>query len=159
MKKVTYVWKIKLSRPWTFDNDSCRLRIISHLWRSNSKAFVDVWLSLDKSIAEFPILYKKMSALVWNRVYNHDFGLLPVQLYKFCLEYSGCAFHFLFHAHVLWYANQLRNGMKCACASADCVPLKRILLSFLLACSFVFWKLVMKWMDVAIKSADWLKSS
>ena len=99
MKKVTYVWKIKLSRPWTFDNDSCRLRIISHLWRSNSKAFVDVWLSLDKSIAEFPILYKKMSALVWNRVYNHDFGLLPVQLYKFCLEYSGCAFHFLFHAH------------------------------------------------------------
>ena len=25
---------------------------------------------------------KKMSALVWNRVYNHDFGLLLVQLYN-----------------------------------------------------------------------------
>ena len=22
MEKVTYIWKIKLSRPWTFDNDS-----------------------------------------------------------------------------------------------------------------------------------------
>ena len=84
MEKVTYVWKIKLSRPWTFHNDSCRLRIISHLyWWSNSEVFVDVWLSLDKSIAEFPTVYKKMSALVCNRVYNHDFGLLLVQLYLF----------------------------------------------------------------------------
>ena len=38
--------------------------------------------SLDKSIAEFTTVYKKMSALVWNRVYNHDFGLLLVQLYN-----------------------------------------------------------------------------
>ena len=51
MEKVTYVWKIKLSRPWTFNNDSCRLRVISHLyWWSNSEVFVDVWLFLDKSI-------------------------------------------------------------------------------------------------------------
>ena len=28
MEKVTYVWKIKLSRPWTFDNDSGKLRVI-----------------------------------------------------------------------------------------------------------------------------------
>ena len=42
-------------------------------------------------------------------------------------RYSGCASHYLFHALVLWYANQpnqLRNGMKCKCASADCVPLR-----------------------------------
>ena len=32
MEKVTYVWKIKLSRPWTFDySDSCKLRVISHI--------------------------------------------------------------------------------------------------------------------------------
>ena len=137
MEKVTYVLKIKCSWPWTFNNDSCRLHIISHLyWWSNSEVFVDLWLSLDKSITEFPIVYKKMSALVWNRVCNHDFGLLLVQLYKFCLEYSGCTFHFLFHARVLWYANQLRNGMKCACASADCVPLN-IVLSI---CLFIRWE-------------------
>ena len=41
MEKVTYVWKIKLSRPWTFGNDSCRLGVISHLyWWSNSEVFV-----------------------------------------------------------------------------------------------------------------------
>ena len=41
----------------------------------NSEVFVDVWLSLDKSIDEFSMVYKKMSALIWLRVYNHDFGL------------------------------------------------------------------------------------
>ena len=40
---------------------------------------------------------KNMSALIWLRVYNHDFGLYLVQLYKVCLEYTGYAFHFLFH--------------------------------------------------------------
>ena len=33
------------------------------------------WLSLDKSIGEFYIVYLKMIALLWLRVYNHDFGL------------------------------------------------------------------------------------
>ena len=76
-----------ISRPWTFDNDSCRLRVISHLyWWSNSEVFVDVWLSLDKSIGECSMVYRKMSALVWLRVYNHDFGLWLVQLYKNCLS-------------------------------------------------------------------------
>ena len=54
--------------------------------------FSDVWLSLEKSIGEFSILYKKVSALIWLRAYNHDFGLSLVELYKFCLEYSGYAF-------------------------------------------------------------------
>ena len=60
MEKVTCVWKIKLSWPWTFDNASCRFRVISNLyWQSNSEVFVDVWLFLDKSIGEFSMLYKK----------------------------------------------------------------------------------------------------
>ena len=41
----------------------------------NSEVFVDVWLSLDKSIGECSIVYREMSALVWLSVYNHDFGL------------------------------------------------------------------------------------
>ena len=35
-----------------------------------------------------------MCSLMWLRVYNHDLGLV-------CLEYSGYASHFLFHARVL----------------------------------------------------------
>ena len=31
MEKVTYIWKIKLSRPSAFDNDSRTLRVISYL--------------------------------------------------------------------------------------------------------------------------------
>ena len=38
---------------------------------------------------------------MWLRVYNHDFGLQLVKLYKVCFEYSGYASHFLFHARVL----------------------------------------------------------
>ena len=41
-------------------NLSFRLRAISHLHRcSNSEVFVDVWLSLEKSIGEFSMVYKK----------------------------------------------------------------------------------------------------
>ena len=95
-------WKIKLSRPWNFDNDSCRLCVISHLyWWSNSEVFVDVWLFLDKSIGEFWMLYK--TCVPW-------YGLGPiitiwscnwVQLYKVCFEYSGYASHFLFYARLV----------------------------------------------------------
>ena len=31
--------------------------------------------SLEKSIGEFSMVYKKMSALMWLGAYNHDFGL------------------------------------------------------------------------------------
>ena len=46
MEKVTYIWKIKGSRPWSFHTvQSLRLRAISHLyWCSNSEVFVNVWL-------------------------------------------------------------------------------------------------------------------
>ena len=53
---------------------------------SNSEIFVDVWLSLEKSIAEFSMAYKKMSALIWLWVYNHDFDLQLDQIHKICLD-------------------------------------------------------------------------
>ena len=31
--------------------------------------------SLEQSIGEFSMVYKKMSALMWLRAFNHDFGL------------------------------------------------------------------------------------
>ena len=37
-------------------------------------------------MSEFSVVYKKMSALLWLRVYNHDFGLYLVQLHKVCLD-------------------------------------------------------------------------
>ena len=66
---VIFIWKIEFSRPgerfiprelsamiWTsrhFSRDS-----------SNSVVFVDVWLFLDKSINEFSMVSKEMSALI-----------------------------------------------------------------------------------------------
>ena len=46
-----------------------------------------------------------------DTTYGHDFDL---QLVRGLFRYIR---------HYLWYANQLRNGMQCACASADFVPL------------------------------------
>ena len=52
-------------------------------------------------------------------VFNYDFDLQLVRLHKICLDIADAL-----HARVLWYANQLRNGMQCACASAVFVPFK-----------------------------------
>ena len=86
MENVTYIWKIKLSRPWTFDNVSDFVSFLTSTDSSNSEVFVDVWLSLDESIGEFSMAYKNMSALVWRKVYNHDFALNLVRLNKVCLH-------------------------------------------------------------------------
>ena len=75
MEKVIYVWQNKLSSTMIYADS------VSFL----SEVFVDVWLSLDKSMGEFSMAYKKISALLWLRVYNHDFGLYLVQLHKVCL--------------------------------------------------------------------------
>ena len=63
---VIYIWKIDgkgyicLEKQDFFDNDLCRFRVIFHLyWWSNLEVFVDVWLSLVKSMGEFSIVYKK----------------------------------------------------------------------------------------------------
>ena len=54
-RKVTYIWKLILSRPWTFGNDSEFVSFLTSTDFSNSK----VWLSLDKSISEFSMVYIK----------------------------------------------------------------------------------------------------
>ena len=106
---VIYIWKmdgkgyICLENQASFNNDLCRLCVISHLhWWLNSEVFVDVsgFPCLDKSKGEFSIVYKKMSALLWLRVYNHDFvaSSTPQGLFR----YSGWASHYLFQALVLW---------------------------------------------------------
>ena len=49
-RKVTYIWKVKLSRPWTFGNDSEFMSFLNSTDSSN----LEVWLSLlDKSISKF----------------------------------------------------------------------------------------------------------
>ena len=58
-----------------FDNDLYRLRVISHLQSTDDRIQKYSSMSVDKSIGEFYIVYKKMSALLWLRVYNHDFGV------------------------------------------------------------------------------------
>ena len=50
---VKYIWKIKLSWPWTFDNDSDVVSFLASNDSSNSEVFVSFWLSLDKFIGEF----------------------------------------------------------------------------------------------------------
>ena len=47
------------NQAFTTVNLSFILRAISHLyWCSNSEVLVDVWLSLEKFIGEFSIVYK-----------------------------------------------------------------------------------------------------
>ena len=99
MEKVTYVWKIKLSRPWTFNNDSCRLRVISHLyWWSNSEVFVDVWLFLDKSIKKKIPKEKKcvhwcgLGSIIMIWAFNSTRFVLsiPDTLLTFCFTHVSC---------------------------------------------------------------------
>ena len=65
MEKVTYIWKNKLSR----------FEPLTVIQTSNSVVFIVVWLSLEKSVCELSMVYKKISALIWLRVYNHNFSL------------------------------------------------------------------------------------
>ena len=147
MEKVTYVWKymkVKLYQPWT-DNDSCRLRVISHLyWRSNSEVFVHVWLSLDKSISfgEFPVVYNKW---VLCKVYNHDFGFVTSSTLQLLFRVFRMRFSLSLPRACMWYANQLRNGMKGACASADCVPYNEYLREAVNARCLPGVKIEIKW--------------
>ena len=50
-------------------------------------------------MGEFSVVYKKMSALLWPRVYNHDFGLYLVQLHKVCLDIPDALLN-IFFTHV-----------------------------------------------------------
>ena len=75
---------------------SFRLLAISHLyWCSHSEVFVDVWLSLEKSIGEFSMVYKKwvlwcgLGPIITILARNYN---IVVQPFKCCLEDSGYPF-------------------------------------------------------------------
>ena len=68
---------------------------------SNSKIFVDVWLSLEKSIAEFSNGIQKNECPDMTLVYNDDFGLQSRSTPQGLFRYLGCATHFLFDARAL----------------------------------------------------------
>ena len=103
-------------------SQSFRLLAISHLyWCSHSEVFVDVWLSLEKSIGEFSMVYKKwvlwcgLGPIITILARNYN---IVVQLFKVCLEDSGYAF--------VSRASCDKSAKKwylCACTSADCVLL------------------------------------
>ena len=54
---------------------------------------------------------------MWLRVYNHDLG---IQLYNVCLEYSGYASHFLFHARLVTYKSAKKWNLMRMCISRLC---------------------------------------
>ena len=56
MEKVTYIWKIKLSGPWTFENDS---DFVQFLTSTDVRIRKYALLSLEKSIGEFSMVYIK----------------------------------------------------------------------------------------------------
>ena len=91
---------------------------VSHLyWSSNLEVFVDVWLSLEKSIGEFSMVYKKwvlwcgLGPIITILASNYN---IVVQLFKVCLEDSGYAFvsrascdksakkWYLMHMYISW---------------------------------------------------------
>ena len=121
MQKVTYIWKIKSSRPWTFHTvQSLRLRAISHLYRcSNSAVFVDVWLPW-KNPSVYSQWYIKNECFDVAQGLKSRFRLGTSSTLQDLLRVFRIRFCFM---RVLWHANQLRNGTQCACASADCVLL------------------------------------
>ena len=64
-------------------------------------------------------LFLKMAWVIKDLYGN--FALKFLRLYKGCLHNPKDAP--MLHVRILWYANQLRNDIKCTSASADCVPL------------------------------------
>ena len=103
-------------------------------WLPNFLGWVDYQISLAMGLRP-----RARFARGWGsamKKWAHCYGLRSIITISACISssipqgsfrYSGCTFHYLLHARVLWYANQanqLKNGMKCARASADCVPLR-----------------------------------
>ena len=124
-RKVTYISKNQavsvstlILRQWL------RLCVFSLLYWFFK--FISICQCLDKSISEFSMACKTMSALIWLR-FSRFWLAISTPHGLFTIDIPVCSSHFLFHAHVQWYANQLRIiGMWCACLSPDCVPLERV---------------------------------
>ena len=122
---VIYIWKIDEKGHVYLENQASstlnlrrwfRLCAISHLyWCSNSKVFVDVWLSPEKSIGEFSI----NKWVLWYGL-RSEITISACNYFKVCLEYSGYASHFLFQARLVtcksakkWYL--IRMCISCLC--------------------------------------------
>ena len=121
MEKVTYIGKIKRSRPWTFHTvQSLRLHAISHLyWCSNSEVIGRCLASLEKSICEFSMVYKKW--LLWC-------GLGPIITILACNKFNSTRFvqsipdTLLFHARLVTCRSAKKWYLMRVCVT-DCVPL------------------------------------
>ena len=82
MKKVTYVWKHKRSSTMIYADPVSFLTSIDDRIQKYSSMFGFPWTNPWVN----SLWCKKMSALLWLRIYNHDFGLYLVQLHKVCLD-------------------------------------------------------------------------
>ena len=66
MEKVTYVWKIKLPLTMIYADS------VSFLTSTDDR--IQKYSSMSVAFPAWTnMVYKKMSALLWLRVYNHDF--------------------------------------------------------------------------------------
>ena len=115
-----YIWKNDGKGFIYLENQafSAVNRAISHLyWCSNSELFVDVWLSLEKSIGEFSMVYKKW--VLWC-------GLGPIITIAACNKFNSTRFvqsipdTLLFHAHLVtcksakkWYLMHMCMSWLC----------------------------------------------
>ena len=114
-RKVTYIWKIELSWRWTFDDDSDFVSFLTLADSSNQDVFVDVWLSLDKSIGELSMVYKKW--VLW-----YGLGSIITILTSTCNLFNSTTL--LPHAYILGsiiYSNRTVTNTKVRKASATLV--------------------------------------
>ena len=113
------IWKIELSQPWTFDDDSDCMQFLTSTdvrgrkywsmfgfpWKNpsdNSQWYIKKW-----------VLWYGLEPTSWFRLVTSS--TLQSLFRVFQIRFSFVC--------VLWHANQLRNGIYCACTSAGCVPL------------------------------------
>ena len=96
MEKVTYIWKIKLSQPWTFDNDSDLMQL---------RTSTDVQIRKYSSMFGFPWKNPSVNSQSWHiKRWVLWYGLGSIikisacNWFKVCFEYSRYASHFLFDA-------------------------------------------------------------
>ena len=91
------------------------------LWiRKYSSMFCFTWTNPSMNSGKFAKVYRNDACydMVWGL---SSWFLLVISstsqgLFRGpCIEYSGCDSYFLFHERDLWCANQLRNGIWCAC--------------------------------------------
>ena len=120
-----YFWKID-GKGYIYLGTQAFSTLNLRQWFVPFPTSTDVWIRKYLSMSGFPWTNPSVNSqwhikelvlfYVWLRVYNHDFGLYLVHLYKLCLEYSGYACRFLFHARLVmckparkWYNAHVRQ--------------------------------------------------